>query len=74
MSGHFFKANRTYSILHSVLIENVGNVFSIFTNGEQTFFHVEGTTGHHEEVEAGLGDSELARFWIHCVPDVDGAA
>ena len=67
------KAN-LYPVFHSVLVEDICDVFPVFSDGQQTLLHVEGAAGDQEEVEAGLGHLELAGLGVHRVPDVDRAA
>ena len=63
--------NKTnYPILHAILVENVCNIFSIFSDREQTLFHVKGTAGHQEQVKASLGYLELSGLGVHCIPNV----
>ena len=67
------KAN-LYPVFHSVLVEDICDVFPVFPDGQQTLLHVEGAAGDQEEVEAGLGHLELAGLGVHRIPDVDRAA
>lgn len=66
--------SETDLVLVSVLVEGVGDVLAVPSDGQEALLHVEGAAGDEDEVEAALGAAELPRLGVHPVPDVHGAA